>query len=124
MKASAMFSDRKTDEVVQVMFGGSIMRSTDVNRLSDVDVLLIVNQSSLASRPPAEAIEYVKDIVVRSMSQNVVRTGKLAVIVDYSDGSEIQLLPAKRTLHGVRIAEPGNTQWSDVIQPDKFATTS
>ena len=100
------------------------MRSTDVNSLSDVDVLLIVNQSSLVSRPPAEAIEYVKDIVVRSMSQNVVRTGKLAVIVDYSDGSEIQLLPAKRTLHGVRIAEPGNTQWSDVIQPDKFATTS
>ena len=96
-KASAMFSDRKTDEVVQVMFGESIMRSTDVNSLSDVDVLLTVNQSSLASRLPAEAREYVKDIVVRRMSQNVVRTGKLAVTVDYSDGSEIQLLPAIRT---------------------------
>ena len=96
-KASAMFSDRKTDEVVQVMFGGPIMRSTDVNSLSDVDVLMTVNQSSLASRLPAEAREYVKDIVVRRMSQNVVRTGKLAVTVDYSDGSEIQLLPAIRT---------------------------
>ena len=113
---------QETDEVVQVMFRGSIMRSTDVNSLSDVDVLLIVNQSSLASLPTAEAIEYVKDIVVRRMSQNLVRTGKLAVTVDYSDGSEIQLLPAIRTQHGVGIAEPGNTKWSDVIQPDKFAT--
>ena len=49
---------------------------------------------------PAEAIEYVKDILVRRMSQNVVRTGKLAVTVDYSDGREIQLLPAIRTLWG------------------------
>ena len=104
------------------MFGGSIMRRTDVNGLSDIDVLLIVNQSSLASRPPAEVIEYVKDIIVRRMPRNPVRAGKLAVTVGYSGGNEIQLLPAIRTQHGVRIAEPGKTKWSNVIQPDKFAT--
>ena len=42
--------------------------------------------------------------------------------VRYAKGTEIQLLPAIRTrTDGVRIAEPGNTQWSNVARPDDFA---
>ena len=39
---------RQGNHVVQTMFGGSVRRGTDVAGLSDVDALLIVNESSLA----------------------------------------------------------------------------
>ena len=37
------------DHVVQTKFGGSVQKGTYVTGLSDVDVLLIVNQSSLTT---------------------------------------------------------------------------
>ena len=113
---------RGGDHVIQTMFGGSVRRSTYVNGLSDVDVLLMVNASSLANRPPADVITHVKRTIRRQMHHNVVRAGDLAVTVEYSDGTEVQLLPAIRTRSGgIRIAEPGATRWSNVVQPDNFA---
>ena len=42
--------------------------------------------------------------------------------INYSDGTEIQLLPAIRTSSGgIRIAEPGSTGWSNVVHPERFA---
>ncbi len=109
-------------EAIQTMFGGSVRKRTYVNGLSDVDVLLMVNQSSLTSQPPAQAISHVEDILKRRFSNNRVRSCNLAVTIDYSDGTEIQMLPAIRTKNGVRIAEPGSNGWSNVVQPDRFAT--
>ncbi|MXZ91529.1 MAG: nucleotidyltransferase [Chloroflexi bacterium] len=110
------------NHVVQTMFGGSVRRNTYVNGLSDVDVLLIVNQSSLANQPPARVIEYVRDTIQRRLNQNPVTAGNLAVTVGYSGGVEIQILPAIRTSSGgIRIAEPGSTQWSNVSHPEGFA---
>jgi len=113
---------RQEGEVIQTMLGGSVRRGTDVNGLSDVDVLLIVNQSSLASRPPAEAIESVRQSIARRLDQNRVRAGNLAVTVNYADGTEIQVLPAvRRNNGGVRIADPVSGNWSNVTRPDNFA---
>ena len=112
---------RQEGDVVQTMFGGSVKKGTYVTGLSDVDVLLIVNESSLVNRSPSEAIDYVWDAIQRRLPQNAVRAGKLAVTVSYSDGTEIQILPAIRTRTGIRIAEPGSTKWSNVAQPDNFA---
>ena len=54
--------------------------------------------------------------------QNTGSAGNLAVTVSYSDGTEIQILPAIRTNSGgVRIANPGSNQWSNVARPDDFA---
>ena len=108
--------------VVQPMYGGSVMRGTDVTGLSDVDVLLIVNESSLASQSPADAIGHVRSIIQGQFIFNTVRAGNLAVTVEYSQSAEIQILPAIRTSSGgVRIAEPGSTGWSDVVRPEMFA---
>ena len=62
---------------MQPMFGGSVNRGTDVNGISDVDVLLIVNQSSLANQPPSEVITYVRDTIDRRLPNNSVRSGNL-----------------------------------------------
>ena len=116
------FLRQEGNHVVQTMFGGSVRRGTYVTGLSDVDVLLIVNQSSLVNQQPAGAIEYVRATIQRRLPQNEVTAGNLAVTVHYADGVEIQLLPAIRTNNGgIRIAEPGSTQWSNVSHPERFA---
>ena len=94
------------NHIVQTMFGGSVQKGTYVTGLSDVDVLLIVNESSLVNQPPAKVITYVRDTIKRRLPQNPVSAGKLAVTVKYADGNEIQMLPAIRTKTGVRIAHP------------------
>ena len=110
------------NHVVQTKFGGSVQKGTYVTGLSDVDVLLIVNDSSLRNEPPAKVKEYVRKTIRQAMPDNPVQVGKLAVTVKYTDGMEIQLLPAIRTRsEGVRIARPGARKWSNVAHPDGFA---
>ena len=113
---------RQKGNVVQTMFGGSVRKGTYVTGLSDVDALLVVNQSSLVNQPPVKAIKYVRETIQHQLPQNTVSAGNLAVTVSYSDGTEIQVLPAIRTNSGgVRIANPGSNQWSNVARPDDFA---
>ena len=96
---------------VQTMFGGSVKKGTFVSGLSDVDVLLIVNQTPLVNQPPAKVIKHVKDVIQGQFPENPVSAGKLAVTVNYADKMEIQLLPAIRTKSdGVRIAEPESSK--------------
>ena len=109
------------NHVVQTKFGGSVQKGTYVTGLSDVDVLLIVNQSSLKNRPPSKVISYVRDTIERRLPNNPVSSGKLAVTVSYADKTEIQILPAIRANDGFRITKPGSTKWSDVVHPERFA---
>ena len=109
------------DHVVQTKFGGSVQKGTYVTGLSDVDVLLMVNQSSLKNKPPSKVIASVRDTIQHRLPKNPVKAGKLAVTVNYADKTEIQILPAIRTTDGFRIAEPGSTQWSNVVNPERFA---
>ena len=110
----------KDDHVVQTKFGGSVQKGTYVTGLSDVDALLIVDQSSLKNRPPSKVISYVRDTIKQRLPKNPVKAGKLAVTVSYADKTELQVLPAIRTTDGFRIAEPGSRKWSNVIHPDRF----
>ena len=113
---------RDKGHVVQTMYGGSVQRGTYVTGLSDVDVLLIVNQSSLVSQSPAKVIQQVRRTIKGKLPNNPVKAGNLAVTVGYASGIEIQVLPAIRTKSGgVRIAEPGSTTWSNVVHPENFA---
>ena len=106
--------------MVQTKFGGSVQKATYVTGLSDVDVLLIVNQSSLKSKQPSMVIAHVRDTIKRRLPKNPVSEGKLAVTVSYADKTEIQILPAIRTIDGFRIAAPGSNKWSNVLHPGSF----
>ena len=100
------FLRQEGNHVVQTMFGGSVRRGTYVTGLSDVDVLLIVNESSLVNQPPSEVIAYVRDTIGRRLRQNSVSAGDLAVTVCYSDGTEIQILPAIRRTAAFGLPSP------------------
>ena len=125
LESLCSFLRQEGNHVVQTMFGGSVQKGTYVTGLSDVDVLLIVNESSLVNHSPSDVIEYLRDTIQRRRQHNSVTAGKLAVTVEYADGTEIQLLPAIRTrTGGVRIAEPGSTKWSNVARPDDLPRSS
>ena len=112
------------NHVVQTIIGGTVRRGTDVPGLSDVDALLIVDESSLRSRSPADVMEYVRHVIRRQpffFISGTVSASDLAVTVNYSGGTEIQLLPALRTSGGgIRISEPGMTGWRNVVRPEKL----
>ncbi len=112
---------REGYRTVQTKLGGSVKKGTFVSGLSDVDALLFVNQTSLANQSPSKVIKHVQKIVKQRLPNNQVNAGKLAVTVNYSNGMEIQLLPALRTKSGsFRIAEFGSTKWSNIVIPDNF----
>ena len=113
--------EQDADDVIRPLFGGSVSKHTYVDGLSDVDVLMTVNDSSLSGQAPKKVIQHMADLIKQRMTRTDVSTGKLAVTVSYSDGVEIQILPAIKTKSGIRIPDPKSNGWSKVIHPEKFA---
>ena len=111
----------RDDDVIHTLFGGSVSKHTAINGLSDVDVLVIINDSSLVGQSPAAAIQLMAQRIRQRLPQTNVSTGDLAVTVSYSDGIEVQVLPAIRTKSGVRIADSKTNRWSAVVYPERFA---
>lgn len=115
--------EEDTIGTIEMRFGGSVKRHTYVDGLSDVDVLLIINRTDLSNSSPHEILEFIKTELDNANSQNIedIHVGNLAVTVKFSDGEEIQLLPAIRRGEGYEIPNQKGDDWSNVINPDKFA---
>ena len=108
-------------DIISLLYGGSIQKHTYVNGLSDVDVLAILTDSKYEHMIPKEVISTFADKLQQRFPYTNIKTGNLAVTVEFSDGHQIQVLPAIRTQTGIRIAHPDDDRWSDVIRPDRFA---
>jgi hypothetical protein len=113
--------EQQIDGETSTLFGGSVKKHTYVDGLSDVDTLLVVNESSLADRSPQAVLRYFEDRIKARLPDVDVKAGKLAVTVKYADGIELQLLPALRTQTGVRVASADGSGWSNVVRPQEFA---
>lgn len=113
--------EKDIDGLTDILFGGSVKKHTYVDGLSDVDVLLVVNQSSLADTSPQAVLDYIEERIRERLPDTEVKPGTLAITVSYSDGIEIQLLPALKTRTGVRIANQDGSDWSNVARPQEFA---
>jgi len=108
--------------IVDLKFAGSVSKHTYVDGMSDVDILVLVNRSELVDKTPGEIKEYIKSkLQERLRGVDEIRTGNLAVTVRFSDGTEIQLLPALQKGDGYRIPAENGNKWSNVTQPQKFA---
>ncbi|SDI90741.1 MULTISPECIES: CBASS oligonucleotide cyclase [Bradyrhizobium] len=103
-----------------LLFGGSVAKHTYVDGLSDIDSLLILNDSDLAAEKPSTALAKVADIVRAAAPTSAsVGAGRLAVTVQYSDGMQIQLLPAFRSKDGLKVPSFLRDGWSH-ISPSAF----
>lgn len=102
------------------LFGGSVAKKTYVDGLSDIDSLLIINDTSLAGKSPSDALDRMVGILSGRL-EDVVRVsrGRMAVTVEYADGMEVQLLPAIRTDTGLRVPSSRTSGWSH-INPEGF----
>lgn len=133
------FNNRKVDEInthlqtirdaltkenigsINLVYGGSIKKHTYVDGLSDVDILVTIDNTALANASPRQVLEYFAEKLRERLPNTEIKIGNLAVTVEFSDGHEVQVLPAVSTTTGVRISSSNGTDWSGVVRPGNFA---
>lgn len=110
---------KEIDGTIDKLFGGSISKHTYVEGISDVDALVLLNNSELADMNPVEVKSFLANLLRDRYSQDTVDIGALAVTITLHD-REIQLLPALRHGEGIKIASGDGNSWSKV-NPHRFA---
>lgn len=104
----------------RLLFGGSVAKRTYVDGLSDIDALVVIDA---ADTSPDRVVERLRASLSQRLSTGAVvdiSAGRLAVTVRYSDGTEIQLLPAVERDGRTSIASEDGRAWRQ-IRPRKFA---
>ena len=107
-------------DVDRLLFGGSVAKHTYVDGLSDIDALVVVNDSTSS---PGEVVEAFAQALRERLPQGdivEITTGRLAVTVAYKDGTQVQLLPAVERDGHTSIASGDGSEWKR-IRPHKFA---
>jgi hypothetical protein len=108
------------EDRVDLQFGGSVAKRTYVDGLSDIDSLLIINDTKLELKTPEAALDRITSILKRKLGKEAeVSHGQMAVTVQYPDGMKIQLLPAIKTEEAMKIPSSNRDAWSEV-EPQGF----
>jgi hypothetical protein len=96
-------------------------KHTYVDGLSDIDSLVILDNTALEGKSPQKALARIDKVIAKRLgNQAKVEHGRMAVTVTYPDGMEIQLLPALKGAAGrVRVPSSRVDGWSE-IDPVKF----
>lgn len=106
----------KIEGAFDSLFGGSVAKHTYVDGLSDIDSLILLNDSDLENHSPQRALEKMVAIVKPAMQATATVThGQMAVTVDYGDGMVVQLLPAIKGVDGhVHVPSSRRDAWSEI----------
>ena len=112
--------ESEIDGTVDTLFGGSISKHTYVDGISDVDALVLLNNSELANKSPDEVKAFFAGCLRDRYGKDAVYEGVLAVTVSLKDKT-IQFLPALQAGESVKIASSDGRNWSEV-NPQGFAT--
>ncbi len=112
--------EHEVEGTLDTLFGGSVSKHTYVDGLSDIDSLLLINDTELMGKKPATILKHIANLLSKRLSKNIkIETGTLAISLEYADGMKVQLLPAIRTENGVRISSAKSNTWSE-IDPSGF----
>ncbi len=109
---------RDIDGVISTRFGGSISKNTHIDGLSDIDTLVILNDSSLSDKSPAEVLDYFYKKLKQKYPDRSIVQGDTSVTINFPEG-DIQLLPTLKYKSGIKISDSG--KWSSIIAPSVFA---
>lgn len=105
---------------INLMFGGSVAKHTFVDGLSDVDLLLVINDSDLADKSPSGIKSRIFELLEARFPRTKISIGNLAVTLGFSD-YELQIIPAIKVGEQIRI--PRNSKsWSDKIDTYAFSS--
>ena len=107
---------------VKILLGGSVAKHTYVDGFSDIDTLMILNDMDIPIKNPQEVLSFLEGALKARLSDTLkVEHGRLAVTVTYTDGMEIQILPALKTENGIKVpAWKKDNGWSE-IDPKAFS---
>ena len=112
------------EDVSDLRGGGSYTRHTYVNGLSDIDILADLGPYSSSSIPNKADSRAVLADMERRLRQRFPNTeitsGRMAVTMRFSDGLELQILPAFRYHSGYKIPNPQGSRWT-ITRPQVFA---
>lgn len=103
------------------LFGGSVAKHTYVDGLSDIDSVVLINDSDLENKSPQLALQRMEAIIRGRLKDEArVEHGRMAVTVTFPDGMVIQLLPAIKSgdLH-LHVPSSRRDGWSK-INPTTF----
>lgn len=109
-------------EMEQLLLGGSVAKHTDVDGISDIDALIVIDRTDLGGKSPSDlraALYAELDARMDRSEVASVRAGEMAVTVVYRDGMEVQLLPALHHGKKVHIGDIDGPGWSE-INPRRF----
>lgn len=109
--------EKNIDGVVQLIFGGSVSKRTYVDGVSDVDALVVVNESELASADPKSVREYFLARLSERLESRISADG-FAINVEFSDVT-VQLIPVIRRGNDYMLPNPECTSWSRA-RPNAF----
>lgn len=110
--------EKEIDGTIDLMFGGSVKKHTYVDGLSDIDTLVILNNTDLASKTPAEVRTYFAERLKERFPDSPVLIGRLAVTIRFQN-TEVQLLPALKQSGALKIPKADGDGWSR-IKPKEF----
>ncbi|MCA9607402.1 MAG: nucleotidyltransferase [Myxococcales bacterium] len=105
--------EKEVDGFVDLLFGGSVSKKTYVSGLSDVDALVVINESSLAAADPAQVVAYIVGRLRERLPNTVVEPDGFAITVRYADGV-VQLVPVKRRGEDYLLPSADSSTWSRV----------
>ena len=104
-----------------LLFGGSVAKHTYVDGLSDIDSLVLINDSAFEGKKPQQVLARMKRVLQQKLGgQAEVSHGRMAVTISHGDSMVIQLLPALRAKDGhVHVPSSRLDGWSK-IDPVSF----
>lgn len=102
-------------------FAGSVAKHTYVDGLSDIDSVLIINDSTLENKTPDAVLDKLTSILKKRLDDDVdISHGRMAVTIEYQDGMKIQVLPAIEVGNKLKIPSSRTADWSHVDDPKGF----
>ena len=106
-------------EVENVRFGGSHSTHTDVKNLSDIDMLADLGNFT-TDKSSDQVINDFANAIRERLPNTTISSGVMAVTVEFSDGLQVQVLPAFRYRDGYRIPDPNGKGWISTY-PKRFS---
>jgi len=110
---------KEIDGTCNIVFGGSYKKDTYVDGLSDIDSLVLLNNSELINKTPNEVLKYFSDMLKVRFPVSNIEIGKIAITIHFADGNIIQLLPAVKSGDEFKISNSSGDKWSK-INPRNF----
>ena len=108
------------DGSLSLRYGGSVAKHTYIDGFSDIDSLVLLNNSELANKSPSEVKNSFFDRLRQRFPQTEITKGDLAITLKFKDGHIVQLLPAIKDRTGYKIQSPtSSNEWSR-INPRSF----